>query len=102
MIAVMEASGQASEAFKQATLLLANCLAAGLQVEAVTVQLRIARTLLSTLQPALALPYILNALYHASAMQLDVVAAAACVALAEVKLALSISMAAEARAIVQV
>lgn len=73
-----------------------------MQVEATSAQLTVAAAFAAAQQPALALPHVLNALYHATALHLDVVAATAAVALAEIKLCLSPTMAEEARALVEV
>lgn len=102
LITAMIAGGECSAARAAAAQLFANCLAAGLQIEAVRAQLAIARAFASAEQPALALPYILNGMYHATALHLDVLAVEAVVQLAEAKLALSPGMAADARQLVQV
>ena len=102
LVIAMIAGGECSAARAAAAQLFANCLAAGLQIEAVRAQLAIARAFARAEQPSLALPYILNGLYHATALHLDVLAAEAVVLLAETKLALSPGMAADARQLVQV
>lgn len=71
-------------------------------MEATSAQLTIAAAFAAAQQPALALPHALNALYHATALHLDVLAASATVALAEIKLCLSPGMAGAARALIEV
>eukprot|EP00892_Ulva_mutabilis_P000945 jgi/Ulvmu1/10851/UM007_0025.1 len=101
LIKAMIAGGECEHARKHAAALFANCHDAGLQVEATSAQLTIAAAFAEAQQPALALPHVLNALYHATALHLDVLAASATVALAEIKLRLTPGMAAAARALVE-
>ena len=96
------ACGHNVAAARAALALLANCLAHGLQAEAAGAQLAVAAAYQGAEQPVLALPYALNALYHATALHLDLLAAAAVVAVAEIKLCMSIDLAAEARHLVEV
>ena len=102
MVLALIESGQHARAAAAALTLLANCLAQSLQAEATSAQLTVAAAYAAAGQPTLAMPHVLNALFHATALHLDLLAAAAVVALAEVKLALSIEHAAEARALVRV
>jgi hypothetical protein len=101
MVRAQIACGRVEDALQAALALLANCLAHGLQAEATAAQLAIAAAYQAAEQPALALSYVLNALYHATALHMDLLAAAAVVALAEVKLRLSVDLAAEARQLVE-
>lgn len=96
------AGGYHQAAVDAGLTLFANCLAQGLQTEASSVQLTISTAMLAAGQPALALPYVLNALYHATALHMDLLAAAAVVQLAEIKLSLSIEAATEARCLIEV
>ena len=102
MVHALVADGRNEDALRAAHTLLANCLAHGLQAEATSAQLTLAHAYADAGQPALALPHALNAVYHATALHLDLIAAAAVVALACIKLNLSVDFAAEARALVQV
>jgi hypothetical protein len=102
MVIALTASGLHQEALQAAFKLLANCVSQGLQCVATSVQLTIADAYQAAEQPALALPYVLNALYHATALHMDLLAATAVVALAEIKLAMSVDLAGEARTLVEV
>ena len=102
MIVALRTAGQHHEALAAAHTLLANCVAQALQPAAASVQLTIASIFQAAEQPTLALAYVLNALYHATALHLDVLAATAAVTLAEVKLAMTVDLASEATALVQV
>jgi hypothetical protein len=102
MVLALVAGGYHQAAVDAGLTLFANCLAQGLQTEASSVQLTISTAMLAAGQPALALPYVLNALYHATALHMDLLAAAAVVQLAEIKLSLSIEAATEARCLIEV